>query len=412
MKEIEAYFSARCKREGWITYSDKINGIAVIRDEILNGMCIMTDTTFRLPSDAPVVMALRDGRPISVAGGERDTVVTTSTTTDKKRGFLGIGLLLLLLIMGLMMVFLPKKPSQAEPTQTETTSVAAQVGDEGTTPTDFPTPTNTPTPRPTATPAPTPSPLPTRNEEGLPIEEGETNFELRPDNAPISLEIGGVIYEVGIADIAKEISWQPRGGAEWLLGTTLRMVFAVPYDEKVLNQLVFDSTTMRVRTLSAQTRDFRLTHVSRVRCQEVETMSVAEPSILVVFYDEQNNSSDCRRYVAIGDAVQISDSPMEMERVVWINSNTLTNTVALLGCVRNNASINDVVCTLKTDLPSESFSIRDRDDQPVALTAQSDGQIVSLKGVVNRQSSLLLIQWEDADHTYILPSEIVLKELP
>ncbi len=162
--------------------------------------------------------------------------------------------------------------------------------------------TGTPTPLATETATPTASPLP----GSLP--PTATPYAQVLDNAgvptephdPVSISFANVAFSLGVAKL-DEGAWQPAV-AEWLPGTVLRRVLAIPYTQEVGNavaQLTYDAP-ISLRLLSGEVVVYHMREVQRPQRHEIEILNALTPSLVVILHGERAG----QRWVLVAEAEQ------------------------------------------------------------------------------------------------------------
>ncbi len=162
--------------------------------------------------------------------------------------------------------------------------------------------TGTPTPLATETATPTASPLP----GSLP--PTATPYAQVLDNAgvptephdPVSISFANVAFSLGVANL-EDGAWQPAV-AEWLPGTALRRVLAIPYTQEVGNAvalLTYDAP-ISLRLLSGEVVVYHMREVQRPQRHEIEILNALTPSLVVILHGERAG----QRWVLIAEAEQ------------------------------------------------------------------------------------------------------------
>jgi len=127
-----------------------------------------------------------------------------------------------------------------------------------------------------ATPAPTPESTP----EGS-IILSDSSPAKKP-NDPASIQIGMTSFVLGRGRVKNGI-WQPVQ-AEWLQGTEVRRVIAVPRDG--LEAPIERGDMLRVRTRSGAIVPYEVVEITEVQRTQIEALSSLEPSLVVILYDD------------------------------------------------------------------------------------------------------------------------------
>jgi hypothetical protein len=122
----------------------------------------------------------------------------------------------------------------------------------------------------------------------------------RGPNDPVSVEFGGVAYELTRSKLENG-EWSPVL-AEWLDGTELRRVVAVPFSQEVgqaVSRLKYGDI-LRLRLGSSEVVEYLLVNIARLKRHQIEVLSSLSPSLAVVLHNERASE----RYVLIGEALQ------------------------------------------------------------------------------------------------------------
>lgn len=149
--------------------------------------------------------------------------------------------------------------------------------------------TSTPLPTATAMATPTATPLPGS------IPPTATPYALVLDNAgvptdphdPVSISFANVAFSLGVANL-NDGAWQPAV-AEWLPGTTLRRVIAIPYTLEVGNAVATLSygSPITLRLLSGEVVTYRMREVQRPQRHEIEVLNALTPSLVIILHSER-----------------------------------------------------------------------------------------------------------------------------
>ena len=310
------YLSSRFAQEDAITPGQKLEVIRHLREETHEqGRVPLPGGPVRVDINNEAVQAALNGRAVSV-GGQTVKAKSSSATSAEglaeispvKKAAILVGIVLIPLLLFVLFLFargngqedvLEQTVVSVEATSAVMIASLENVATVASTPTDLP-PTETPMPtmQPTL-PAPeiiivTPTRFPALqiNERGSVAGEG---------NDPASLEVAGFAYILTTGSISNGL-WEPRG-AEWLQGTNLRRVVAVPYDMELLQALFSMSAKepIRLRLRSGEIVEYELAEVARVGQTEIEVLSAPYPSIAIILHSEEETDT---RWVVIGKAIQ------------------------------------------------------------------------------------------------------------
>lgn len=254
--------------------------------------------TSRVLATHSLVAAALAGQPVSLAGGA--TIESTPPNLRRKLQQAGTGVKVLLLaavflvpllFAGVVLAGGGEEPVAALP------SVTAS-------PTETAAPS--PTPEASATPSATASPsLPSATPFAVSLLAGEAAPE---GSDPASLELAGLSYVLGAGRVV-EGQWLPVG-AEWLRGTEVRRVVALPYEAALVELLPTlkpgDELLLRLR--SGEVVRYRLRAVQRRARQQIEVLAGRDPSLVVILAGEPS----AERWLILADAVQTETTPWQV----------------------------------------------------------------------------------------------------
>ena len=302
---FEAYLNRRIADAQAVTPGQQLEVVRRLREEAhKEGRVPMpSGTVYRLPTDHPAVRAVLEGKPVSMGGrtkaagkrrGESSRVEGMSNVA--KLGILA-AIVLVPILLALGWITLRRAGSAEEPVSLpelpeEEVPVATIV------PTSPPTVWITPTGVATATLSPTPTPYAL----SLGLDEAAPG-----GNDPASVEFAGYSFVLGEGRADGGI-WNPAG-AEWLAGTELRRVIAVPYSADLANAVsrMRPGEKVRLRLRSGEVVEYTVDEIRRIKRHEIEVLSEREPSIAIVLFGERSGE----RWVIVGSAVQQPEAFME-----------------------------------------------------------------------------------------------------
>jgi len=120
--------------------------------------------------------------------------------------------------------------------------------------------------------------------------------------APVSVLLAGISYSLTPSTDFVDDTWEVVGQSEWLTGTYLARVVVLPYSETLLEKIgaLDPGDTIQVVLYNGEVVQYVFTGIERVPVEEVSTLVVLRPSLLIVLYGEQSTD----RYIVIGDAIQ------------------------------------------------------------------------------------------------------------
>jgi hypothetical protein len=290
---FEKYLKFRVEHAGAITPGQRLAVLDEVEREARSGRVPSDErAVVRLDVNDPAVQAVLRGESVSVGGG---------ATIRKKKGIQALvagknpflvmavvvlaPLLAMALLLGIRSAF-AKSSSESAPA-IDIGLTASPTGASLFTPTPTSSPTETPTP--SATLPPTPLPGQVLYSSGIAASE---------PTAPASIELAGRRLVVLEGKVDEETGiWKPSG-VEWLSGTIVRKVFAVPLG------MMQDATMnigdpIHVRYRNGYVVTYKLTQVITVIVDQIEIMNSNRPSVVVIVYTGDLN--DPQRYIIIGE---------------------------------------------------------------------------------------------------------------
>lgn len=201
-------------------------------------------------------------------------------------GLLGLVFLLPVLLSVGLVFWRSGSGTAVDMTPTAATTAMAAAESPTTTPTETVRPTMPPPVVITMTPSgPTPTPLPISGLRGAVAELG---------NDPASVEVAGESFILAVGTTSNGI-WLPKG-AEWLDGSILRRVIAVPYSPQLAAKLEVATGDIRLRLRSGEVVSYRIEEIGRYRRNEIEILAGDSPSIVIILAGEEGDE----RLVLVG----------------------------------------------------------------------------------------------------------------
>ncbi|MBD3320592.1 MAG: hypothetical protein GF350_05785 [Chitinivibrionales bacterium] len=285
---FEEYLNQRYKDAGAFTTGDKLEVVRTLLAEAREqGMVpVAQGQVLELDTQAPSFQAILEGKQVSLASDgamERKSAAgggVAGLSVGARLGIMG-GFLVAIVVV---MIILLRGCGGPEEEITPTASATAERAD---------TPTSLPTPAPvTGTVRPTPTPY----NISLAL-VGDASDEA---NAPASVELAGNTFVLAVGKV-KDGLWEPEG-PEWLQGTEVRRVLALPYSADLANSVtgMTPGEPIRLRLRSGEMVEYHVTGVERVQRHQIEVLAEMCPSIVIVLYGERTSE----RWVVIGDALQ------------------------------------------------------------------------------------------------------------
>ncbi len=294
---FDAYFRQRAERADAFSLGDQIALVdTLLREAEEQGMVpIAADRVARVPPDSPRVRAILEGRDVAIGGAQ----IQGGQTWQQRMAALPplqkvLILVAVFLVPGILLWGLGAVRSRSlEASETPAALAAA----------------DTATPTPTLDPAslfPTPTPY------GAVL--ADSNIPDGP-NDPVSIAFSSLAFTLGKASLGApgepSGEWKPAV-AEWLPGTEVRRVVAVPYSQEVgaavAGMKYGDLLTLRLR--SGETAYYTLTDIRRVQRYQIEILNDPHPSLVVILHSERSGE----RWVLVAEAVQDTNLPLPTPR--------------------------------------------------------------------------------------------------
>ena len=280
------YFDQLASQRGCFSVQDKL----ALQRELLEAATtqgvvpISLTQLARVQVNDPRVQAILSGQEVSLGG----VMIGTGNTTTRQR-LTGMGngaklLVLLAIVLIPILLFV---------------GFVALRGKLQASPTVAPALTLTPTILSSATPTPTPPAAPSATPYALVLNNNDASVARGP-NDPVSVEFGGVAFELTRSKLDNG-EWRPVL-AEWLDGSDLMRVVAVPFSQEVgqaVARLKYGDF-LRLRLGSSEVVEYRLVNIARLKRHQIEVLSSLSPSLVIVLHSERASE----RYVLIGEALQ------------------------------------------------------------------------------------------------------------
>lgn len=124
-------------------------------------------------------------------------------------------------------------------------------------------------------------------------------------NAPVSLEVKGRLFVLEQGQVAdKTGTWNPQG-AEWLNGTEVRRVIALP-QAQVADLPIQPGDDLTLRTRNGRVVIYPVTQILHLTMNQIETFMSLSPSIIVTLFDPAtaNSADNPQRLALIGELNQ------------------------------------------------------------------------------------------------------------
>jgi len=318
---FQDYLDFRFQKAGALTIGQKLDLVRALMEEARQGnVPTGPRSVARLPVDHPAVQATLRGEEISLGAAtirqQADWKDVSAWPMPRKLMLLG-GIVLVMILLGAGMM--RGKAAAATPTPTPS-------------PTEFVPPTpDWPVTltavaleyqqrEPTQPPPPPPTPTPAfQLGKGGPAESSRD---------PASIEIAGRLFMVAQGKVDDQGQWQPQG-PEWLAGTEVRRVFAIPY-QSLSDAQVNAGDPIYVRTRSAQVITYHVRDVIHLLANQIETLVSLRPSLVVALPMEDGDVNSVERILILGEAEDTARALIS-EETVSTASQMQPNAVALGG---------------------------------------------------------------------------------
>lgn len=119
---------------------------------------------------------------------------------------------------------------------------------------------------------------------------------------PVNVELAGVSFALSTSSpVTEGGQWLPAG-AEWLIGTDLRRVIALPYSDSTKDTIeaMRPADIIRVKLANGDVIEYAFVQVERLGVQRTDVLTSMEPSLVIILYGDA--ASD--RYVVTAAAIQ------------------------------------------------------------------------------------------------------------
>ncbi len=287
---FERYLQYRFQQAGAVTAGQRLEVLNKIKEEARSGMVPLDEhSVATLDLKDPSVQAVLRGESVSVGG--RTLRPTKRFALPKATGTTGkililLAIFLIPILLGFLYITLKKSAATRSAANAALTATAL-----------VPTATVTLEPSPTLAVTETPSVVPTATLMQDQVQYSEGKAAEGPAS-PASIEIGGRRLVVLQGTIDKKSGvWVPSG-VEWLEGTAVRKVFAIPM-EMMVGASISIGDPISVRYRNGYTATYAVTDSAQVVVDQIEVLRSNKPSIAVLMYT--GNLEDPYRTVIFGE---------------------------------------------------------------------------------------------------------------
>ncbi len=285
---FERYLQYRFQQAGAVTAGQRLEVLNTIKEEARSGMVPLDEhSVARLDIKEPSVQAVLRGESVSVGGktlrppAKRFSMPAVSSTAG--RILILLLIFLIPILIGFAYISSKKNASILNAALTATALVPTATITQ---PTSLsPAITETPSVVPTSTLMP----------DQVQYSEGKAAED---PTSPASIEIGGRRLVVLQGEINRKSGvWEPAG-VEWLQGTAVRKVFAIPI-EMMEGASISVGDPISVRYRNGYTATYAVTDSAQVVVDQIEVLRSNKPSIAVLMYT--GNLEDPYRTMIFGE---------------------------------------------------------------------------------------------------------------
>lgn len=385
---FEAYLQKQYQKAGAVTYGEKLAVIDQLIEATKQGQVpISPDQRIKLNPNNPTVQAIREGRPVSLQGetlqpvSQRVADKKEADTQAKKKGVLGLVILLIPLLLLGAFLLVPKADETPQVAVVVTTDPASAPATA-----TYPIPPHPPTTIPTRTPAPTFTPV-SIDADTYEIQVSDSDPLANYIN-PIALDFAGREWRVQTAKLQAE--WEPEG-VEWWPGTHVRRILAIPYEPELVNQIFNNlKQPITIRLRNGVALQYEIDDVRRVGVYAIEQLLATDPSIALILYGQTGDE----RWLVTGRPLQEAIRPTT-------HLETTTTLVTVQQCEAEAFSLTCIVTLpAKQQALLESLTLTDQawleqaDYTPIRQTtilSEADGVLtLQIRGVVRTEETAVL----------------------
>ncbi len=133
----------------------------------------------------------------------------------------------------------------------------------------------------------------------VPADAGTVNYG---PYEPVNVDLAGVSFALSTSSpVTEGGQWLPTG-AEWLIGTDLRRVIALPYSDSTKDTIeaMRPADIIRVKLANGDVIEYAFVQVERLGVQRTDVLTSMEPSLVIILYGDATSD----RYVVTAAAIQ------------------------------------------------------------------------------------------------------------
>jgi hypothetical protein len=287
---FERYLQYRFQRAGAVTAGQRLEVLQQIKEEARKGMVPLDESSVAtLDLNDPAVQAVLRGESVSMGGQtlkKKSPMFAMPKASESRSKVLILVTILLIPILGAILFLSARKASRVAALEAAYTAT--------------PLPTMTAAPSMEVVVSPTveiPTEVPTNTPPSNQVLYSSGKAADEP-TSPASIEIAGRRFVVLEGEVdGKSGVWQPSG-VEWLRGTVVRKVFAIP-QEMIEGISLTSGDPIQVRYRNGYTVTYALTQSTQVIVDQIELLRSNKPSIVILVYT--GNLEDPYRTLLVGE---------------------------------------------------------------------------------------------------------------
>ena len=287
---FERYLQYRFQRAGAVTAGQRLEVLQQIKEEARKGMVPLDESSVAtLDLNDPAVQAVLRGESVSMGGQtlkKKSPMFAMPKASESRSKVLILVAILLIPILGAVLFLSARKASRVAALEAAYTAT--------------PLPTMTAAPSMEVVVSPTveiPTEVPTNTPPSNQVLYSSGKAADEP-TSPASIEIAGRRFVVLEGEVdGKSGVWQPSG-VEWLRGTVVRKVFAIP-QEMIEGISLTSGDPIQVRYRNGYTVTYALTQSTQVIVDQIELLRSNKPSIVILVYT--GNLEDPYRTLLVGE---------------------------------------------------------------------------------------------------------------